>query len=78
MDMESYSFISDFAMVFDVPVESEDTSCVFNGARSSSCDEGTSQHRCDARAAITSSKADHVVVKNVSRCGVLFDNASGK
>ena len=71
--IESHSFFSDLAMVFDVAVESEDTNYGFNGARSSTCDEGASQHRCEADAEITCSEADHVVVKIRSRCGVLFD-----
>ena len=70
-DMESHSFISDLAMVFDVAVESEDTG--FNGARSSTCDEGAGQHPCEAETEITSSKVDYVVVKIRSRRGVLFD-----
>ena len=37
MNMETHSFISDLAMVFDVVVESKDTG--FNGVRSSTCDE---------------------------------------
>ena len=71
MDMESHSFISDLALVFDVAVESEDTG--FNGARSSTCDEGARHHTCEAEAEVTSSEADHVVVKLRSRCGVRFD-----
>ena len=61
-------------MVFDVAVESEDTNCGFNDARSSTCDDGAFQHRCEAGAEITSSEADHVALKNRSRCGVLFDD----
>ena len=69
--MESHPFISDLAMVFDVAVELEDTG--FNGARSSTWDEGASQHICEAEAEITSSEVDHVLVKLRSRCCVLFD-----
>ena len=61
MDMESHSFISDLALVFDVAVESEDTG--FNGARSSTCDEGARHNTCEAEAEVTSFEADHVVVK---------------
>ena len=71
--MESHSFISDLAMVFDVAVESEDTNCDFNVARCCTGVEGAGQHRCEARAEITSSEVDNVVVKTRSRCGVLFD-----
>ena len=60
-------------MVFGVAVESEDTNSGFNGARSSTCDEGAGQYRCEAGAEITSSEVDHVVVKIRSTCCVLFD-----
>ena len=59
MDMESHSFISDLAMVFDFAVESEDTG--FDDA--STCDEGARQHPCEAETKITSFEVDHVVVK---------------
>ena len=71
MDMESHSFISDLAMVFDVAVESEDIG--INGALSSTFDEGARQHPCEAEAEITSPEVDHFVVKLRSICGVLFD-----
>ena len=53
--------MSDLAIVFNVAVESEDTG--FNGARSSTFDEGAKHHPCEAEVEITSSEVDHVVVK---------------
>ena len=55
-DMESHSFSSDLGMVFDTAIEFEDTNCVVNDARSSTCDEGAGQHRCEAGVEIISSK----------------------
>ena len=57
-------------MVFDVAVEFEDIA--FNGARSSTCDDGARQHPCEAEAEITSSEVVRVVAKIRSRV-VLFD-----